>query len=388
MVYSLKRNLQPSSYWNLYTSTIADIRSSSANTVTVRLKQPDSLFLWLMTLPVGAVGKKAYIEQKGKAYGTASALPIGTGPLSVASWQSGRQINLKRFAAYWDPANAAKVENLTMVFIGNDADLTQSLLAGDVDGTYAAPASSVPVLEQRRARIALPRSLSAQCRDHSDAATGSAAGPTSTPRLVSGHRSPFDRLEGLEWHRGPVARDGSIRHVGATSRPIPPCVRRTSHCRAPTPDVAKARQLLNAAGAKGQHVTLTVQNDSLSQNTALLLSEAAHQIGLNVTLKVDTIQNVLNLFYDAKARESTDAFYYVDYADVPHPMDLYIQYMLPPAPTNYNYAFHNAAAGRWSRKPDVPRIRRRRPRFSFKSSMSPRTRHPISQSSRRRICCT
>ena len=64
-----------------------------------------------------------------------------------------------------------------------------------------------------------------------------------------------------------------------------------------------------------------------------------------MTLKVDTIPNVLNLFYDAKARESTDAFYYVDYADVPHPMDLYIQYMLPPAPTNYNYAFHNAAAG-------------------------------------------
>ncbi|MDR2987181.1 MAG: ABC transporter substrate-binding protein, partial [Nocardiopsaceae bacterium] len=73
VVFSLRRHLNPASFWNFAYVNVKSIDQTGPNEVTISMKRADQVFHPLLATPAGAVGKASYIQAKGKAYGTPSA---------------------------------------------------------------------------------------------------------------------------------------------------------------------------------------------------------------------------------------------------------------------------------------------------------------------------
>src|SRR2546423_1245692 len=116
-VFSMKRHLNPASYWAFAYFNVESIEQTGAWEVTVHMKRPDVIFAGLMATPAGGVGPQAYVTAKGKSYGTAKAGPVGTGPFKFTSWNAGSNITLSRNDSYWDTAHAPKTKSVVFSFI-------------------------------------------------------------------------------------------------------------------------------------------------------------------------------------------------------------------------------------------------------------------------------
>src|SRR5437588_454813 len=73
VIYSLKRNLNPNSYWFFAFTNVKSIDQTGPWEVTVRMKKADVTFPGLMSTPAGGIGPEAYLKAKGKNYGTPGA---------------------------------------------------------------------------------------------------------------------------------------------------------------------------------------------------------------------------------------------------------------------------------------------------------------------------
>jgi len=143
VVFSLRRNLDAASYWNFAYVNVKSIDQTGPNEVTVSMKHPDEVFHPLMATPAGGVGKASYIKAKGKAYGTPSAGPIGTGPFAFKSWGQGASITLTRNEHYWDSSHVPKAHEFVFTFIPQESTMTTALLSGEIDGAYHTPYSGL-----------------------------------------------------------------------------------------------------------------------------------------------------------------------------------------------------------------------------------------------------
>src|SRR5262244_274526 len=143
VVFSLRRQLNPNSFWNFAYVNVKSIDKTGPAEVTVTMKRPDEVFHPLLATPAGGIGKASYIQAKGKSYGTPSAGPIGTGPFAFKSWAQGSSIVLTRNESYWDSSHAPKVHEIDFTFIPQESTMTTALLSGEIDGAYHTPYSGL-----------------------------------------------------------------------------------------------------------------------------------------------------------------------------------------------------------------------------------------------------
>src|SRR5436190_3425055 len=146
VVFSMKRHLNPNSYWAFAYFNVKSIEQTGAWEVTVHMKRPDVIFPGLMATPAGGIGPQAYVTAKGKNYGTATAGPVGTGPFKFTSWNQGSNITISRNDAYWDTAHAPKTKSVVFSFIPEESTMTTGLLSGEIDGAYHTPYSGLTEL--------------------------------------------------------------------------------------------------------------------------------------------------------------------------------------------------------------------------------------------------
>ena len=110
-------------------TNLTEVSASSKYEVTIKLKNPDPMFLssTVATRNVMVVSKKAEAEL-GEKFATE---PIGTGPYQIDRFDSERGMFLSRHEGYWgEPAIIPKVECL---YIADTTARTLALMSGDVD---------------------------------------------------------------------------------------------------------------------------------------------------------------------------------------------------------------------------------------------------------------
>jgi peptide/nickel transport system substrate-binding protein len=126
-------------------SNIVSVDAPNDTTVIFHLKQPQSNFLISQTLMVFGIQSPTAL-QKGNADATPLSsnkyaqgeLPegqdmVGTGPFTFKEWVPKDHITVVKNANYWDPANAAHVDQIVFKPIGDSTARLQALQSGSID---------------------------------------------------------------------------------------------------------------------------------------------------------------------------------------------------------------------------------------------------------------
>jgi len=106
-------------------ANIAAIETPDKNKVVLKLKSPNSLFLFKLAQAPSSIANEEAVANIGTA-------PVGTGPYKFIKWTKGDSVELEKFAGHRDAANT-KIAKVKFRFITDEAAQVAALLAGDVD---------------------------------------------------------------------------------------------------------------------------------------------------------------------------------------------------------------------------------------------------------------
>ena len=117
-------------------------------TFKIILNEPDYWLLGELSSTPGAVVQKAFVESKGKDFGTVTAGTMCSGPFKLDTWETGKGVKMVPNADYWDASlPKPKITSLTLIGVPDDATVTAGLTTGEIDGTYAIALSTLGQLE-------------------------------------------------------------------------------------------------------------------------------------------------------------------------------------------------------------------------------------------------
>lgn len=334
VVFSLKRQMNPDvgSYWSIWFADVASITATSPTQVTVKLKKPNVVFGQMMATPAGAVVEKAYVEAKGKDYGTAAGGVMCTGPYELTKWSSGADLTLTARSGYWDTTLQPKVKSIKFTFVRDPATVTNGLVTGAIDGTWSTPISGLAQLKTSttgtvyantsawntmlsmtsfngglkdvRIRQALQKSV-----DYDGITKGLLQG-TATPEAAAATAAYWG-----------YAKDTFQKGYDA----LPPAKQ----------DLAGAKALVAQAGAPSAPIVIAFDSgDSIAASVVASIQDSAKKVGLQVTLKPVPPATLVTMWYDPTARKGVDAIYSTSSGDLPEPLEAYGQF-LSTSPLNY-----------------------------------------------------
>jgi peptide/nickel transport system substrate-binding protein len=104
---------------------IGSIQVKDEHTLTVALKKPNAMFLYTLARQGSVIYPREAVEQ-------AKSSPVGTGPFTLARWDRGDRIVLKRNPDY-HVKGLPRVEQAVFRFISDQNAALAALQAGDVD---------------------------------------------------------------------------------------------------------------------------------------------------------------------------------------------------------------------------------------------------------------
>jgi peptide/nickel transport system substrate-binding protein len=346
VVYSLSRNLSPESYFNLYYTTVKNIRETGKYQVTVELTKPDAL--WNMVLPVtgSSIIEKAWAEKTGKAVGTAEGGLMCTGPYELTNWTRGSNITLTRNPNYWGKANRALSPKIVFHFLPNPTAQTEALVSGGIDGMFLIDPSGIPRLQASAGHVYFGRNLMLNYLI-----------PTKSPSPLSDLK--VRQALALLIDRPAIAK--TIYHGAA--QPMRTLVTPTIWGDNPkvrkiyepewdalkmyaSPDLEKAKQLFQQAGSPSEPITLAFPTGGAEQQIAESVQSSAKQIGMNIALKGYTYTGIANLYFEPEAQVAAgiDLMYAPFNVDAADPFALYHTFIRS-VHSVYNYGgYYNAKA--------------------------------------------
>jgi peptide/nickel transport system substrate-binding protein len=336
VVFSLRRHLNPASFWNFAYVNVKSIDKTGPAEVTVTMKRPDEVFHPLLATPAGGVGKASYIQAKGKSYGTPSAGPIGTGPFAFKNWAQGSSLVLTRNESYWDKSHAPKVGEMNFSFIPQESTMTTALLSGEIDGAYHTPYSGLDQLRGTSSgKLYLGKSMI-----FTEIIIAGTSGPLTDHRLRTALLLAIDRPALAK-----TVYNGAATPLKNTVVPLAEWGYGQAQAKAawaklapPTVDLAQAKKLVAQAGPAAKQ-TMTIATRASFQryiNIATVVQAAATQIGLSVKIKPIAPNSYGDLFFDSKARSGIDMFISENYADIPEPLEILFPAVIPGQAYNYN----------------------------------------------------
>jgi peptide/nickel transport system substrate-binding protein len=336
VVFSLRRHLDPASFWNFAYVNVKSIEQTGPAEVTVHMKRPDEVFHPLLATPAGGVGKAAYVKAKGKAYGTPPAGPIGTGPFKFSSWAQGSSIVITKNDSYWDTSHMPRVGKITFTFIPQESTMTTALLSGEIDGAYHTPYSGLGQLRSTSAgKLYLGKSMI-----FTEIIIAGTTGPLTDHRLRSALLLAIDRtaLAKTVYHGAATALRNTVVPLGEWGYGQAEALAAWKKLAPPAVDLAKAKQLVAQAGAAAKAPMTIATRASFQRyiNIATIVQAAARQIGLTVNIKAIDPNNYGDLFFSGKARSGIDMFISENYADIPEPLEILYPAVVPGQFYNYN----------------------------------------------------
>ena len=337
VLYSLQRAADPKAggFYGAVFSRVASMRKTSGNVVTVTLKQPD---FWLdgeLSQMPGVVVEKAFGESKGRKLGTPQGGLMCSGPYKVGSWKAGSTLNVVRNDGYWDASHKAKVAEIDFRGVPDDASMTSGFLTGGIDGSYPQGLSTIDQLKAAKDKVTVSQGPSFA----SDAIViSNLKGALGDVRVRQALSLAIDRKAYIQnVYHGDAQLPRTLANPGTWGYGRDVFQANWDARPDPTQDVAKAKALVQQAGAAGKTITLGMTSEVQQLNTAAnAVRSAGEAIGLTVKFKAVSAQNFINFFTDPKARVGIDGFPTVNYPDYADPAAFYNTVVMPDGSQNYD----------------------------------------------------
>jgi peptide/nickel transport system substrate-binding protein len=337
VLFSLQRAADPKAggFYGAVFSRVASMKKTSDNVVTVTLKQPD---FWLdgeLSQMPGVVVEKAFAESKGRKLGTPQGGLMCSGPYKVGSWKAGSTLNVVRNDNYWDASHKARVAEIDFRGVPDDASMTSGFLTGGIDGSYPQGLSTIDQLKAAKDKVTVSEGPSFA----SDAIViSNLKGALGDVRVRQALSLAIDRKAYIQnVYHGDAQLPRTLANPGTWGYGKDVFQADWDKRPDPTQDLAKAKQLVQQAGAGGKTLTLGMTTEVQQLNTAAnAVRSAGEAIGLKVKFKAVSAQNFINFFTDPKAREGVDGFPTVNYPDYADPAAFYNTIVMPDGSQNYD----------------------------------------------------
>ncbi|ROQ41329.1 peptide/nickel transport system substrate-binding protein [Frondihabitans sp. PhB188] len=264
VVWSLQQVKDTATFQN--TADLAAVKSISspdADTVVLKLSEPDSNLLWALSGRAGLVLEEA-------ATNDLKTTANGTGPYTLASWKQGDNIQLKRFSDYW--GTKAKVAGVTFRYYTQASAAINAVISGDVDVQTAVDAT----LKSQLTGVDGISLKSGKTTDKYTLAFNNAEAPFTDIRVRKAIREAIDSKAII------TAVGGSGVEQGGPIPELDPGYDDLTSVDSYDPD--DARKLLKAAGATNLKLSLTYANFYPASLGDVLTSQLK-KVGITLTVK-------------------------------------------------------------------------------------------------------
>ena len=336
VVYSLKRNTDKSlaGFYGQVFTNVASITATGPDEVTIKLSKPDNWLAGELAGMPGIIVEKAYVESKGKKFGTPAGGTMCTGAFKLKSWKPGDNLTAVRNDNYWDSAHKPRAAAMVFKGVADDSSLTSGLLTNEITGTYPQPLTT---LDQLKASDKL--TVTAGPSFSSDALViSSLTGALKDVRVRRALSMAIDRKAYIRTlYKGYALLPRTLANPGTWGYQRDVFQKNWDSLPDPVQNVAKAKQLVQQAGATGKPLVIGTSAEVNSLQTAAnAVRQAAVSIGLKATFKSVSAANYINFFTDAKARQGVDCFLTTNYPDYADPAALYNTLAMPGGSQNYD----------------------------------------------------
>jgi len=336
VVYSLKRNTNAklAGFYGLVFQNVSSIDATGDDQVTIKLSKPDNWLQGELSQMPGIVLQKAYVESKGKAFGTPSGGTMCTGAFKLKSWKPGNALTAERNDDYWDTSLKPKAASISFKGVPDDSSLTSGLLTNEITGSYPQPLTTLKQLKSSGSV-----SVSSGPSFASDALViSSLKGALGDVKVRQALSAAVDRKAYINsLYSGEAQLPRTLANPGTWGYQREVFQKDWDALPEPTQDVAKGKQLIKDAGATGKTIVIGTSSEINSLQTAAnALRQAAISIGLKAKLKSVSAANYINFFTDPGARKDVDGFLTVNYPDYADPAALYNTFAVKGGSQNYD----------------------------------------------------
>ena len=293
VVYSWQRFTDPKTGapYALYFASVKSVTALSPTKVEFSLSKPDASLLNMLTLPFFPIMSKSWTT--GKSADQVATTTNGTGPYELSSYQSGQRITLDRNPHYWD-APKPYIAKLVMNIIGAEGTRLASLRSGQAQMAWF-----------RDARV-FQQAKSAGMQTATDLPTrelvifvNGKSGPLSDVRVRQAISLGMDRKALIQ---------AGTAGTGTLSGIVPPglfpgLTYDAASLPNYTPDVAKAKSLLQQAGASNLTISLTLASDpsfAIDVPMAETMKSQLAKIGVTLNLNEQPFASIIQQYIGGK----------------------------------------------------------------------------------------
>lgn len=288
VVFSLDRvaHDEQSAYPAAY-AAIEEIAALNDDTVRITLKHPTAPLLSYMEIFNAGIVSKDDVESRGED--AFSGDPVTSGPYMVESWKPNDRLTLKANPNYWREGYP-KTARADLIEVADANARTSMILAGEVDAVRSVPWAQIAEV------------------DGSDVADVP-LDPSTTifVGLLNHGRAPFDDVRvrqaaAMALDREAMADAVTLGHAPVANSTLPAALTYYAEdLQGPPYDPAKARALLEEAGAAGKEIVLLIAAGN--EQLATLLEAQWTAVGFKV--KVERVDS--GLWWDRLINGDYDA---------------------------------------------------------------------------------
>src|SRR5215468_6216709 len=346
VVWSLQHSASPSTAVAFLYANVKSITATGPLQVTVKFKQPDSLFLFEMATFVGMVQEKRFAQRAGGKLGSAAGKIMCSGPYELTSWTPGTGMTLTANPHYWNPAGRAHAHTVHIEFDTNSTSIAQALIASQLNGAYEISPATIPRL---RAASSGKLIFGAPSQLY---LTLSVARPTGVLASLDVRKALFMTINRAELAKaayyGAAIPNYTQMNIGSWKNGSWPAAAQkifsTAYARTERQEKSWGTPagIAAAGGYHGQPIVLaTLAGDATLAQVAGLIQGWAHEAGLNVQIKPMQPLAYSNASYNAKYRAGLDLLIGVTFNNAPSPLEPIGLAYSPGNPYNYTN-YHNS----------------------------------------------
>lgn len=306
-------------YSSLY-EQITNVSAPTPTTVVVKTKEPAPAMKALLSYVVSAVVPDNYGGMTAKEF---SAHPIGTGPFKFKSWSHGRSVTMTKNTNYWQP-DEPLLDEVEFAILPEDNSRTAQLRGGQINALQQPPFPQLKGLEQEGFK-----NSQSPFSEVMTMALNQKEGLFSDPRIREAVNMAIDRQGIVN-----TAFSGEAEAAGSFLPPTLPGY--DSSIKPPTPDIEKAKALVESAVSEGinPNFKLVIASGyAFYSSAAQIIQQDLKEIGLNPTLEPLESGAAFALMEEGKVESELTSYY----SAVLDPVELsgYVpEYLLKPLGAN------------------------------------------------------
>lgn len=272
VAFSLKRAGSDGSNWKRFFAGIDTIETPDDRTVILKLKKVFTPLLNNLALFSSAIlPQKAFEASSGSFF----EKPIGSGPFTVAAWNKGQGLSLRKNANYWQ-AGKPDLDGAELLVIPEGNSRVLKLQAGEIDAALEIPLNQMQSLGRAGTiKTAVANVLRTDFV------------------LLNTKKKPFDDVRVRQALNYAIDKEGLVKALlyGAgkvSNSPMPPMAYADPDLKPYAHDIAKAKALLKDAGyADGFKTSLLVHSGRpLHRQLGQALQSALAQIGVTAEIRL------------------------------------------------------------------------------------------------------